>query len=52
MFISVVLIILVLSIVLSFWSLKNLNAKKEVDEVKDKLKKGKVLFQRSGSSST
>lgn len=51
MFIYVVLIILVLSIALSFWSLKNLNAKKEVDEVKSKLKKGKVLFQSSGSSS-
>lgn len=52
MFIFALVIILVLSIILSFWSLRNLNAKKEVDEVKDKLKKGKVLFQSSGSSSS
>ena len=58
MFIKVLLIILLLSIALSFWSLRNLSAKKEVEEVKNKLKKGRVIFlsadrqdQGSGSSS-
>lgn len=44
--------ILVISIILSFWSLKNLNTKREVEEVKNKLKKGRVVFQSSGSSSS
>lgn len=52
MFVLTTIIILILSVILSFWSLKNLNAKKEVEEVKNKLKKGRVLFQRSGSSSS
>jgi len=51
MFIKVLGFIIFLSVALSFWSLKNLNAKKEVQEVKDKLKKGRVVFQSSGSSS-
>lgn len=59
MFLLVLISILFLSIILSLWSLKNLNAKKELEDVKNKLKKGRVIFlsadrqdQSSGSSSS
>jgi len=51
MFIAVLIIIALLSIALSIFSLKNLSTKKEVVDVKNKLKKGRVVFQSSGSSS-
>ena len=44
MFVKILIVLGLLSIALSFWSLKNLSAKKEINEVKNKLKKGRVIF--------
>ena len=51
MFVAVLGVLILLSIALSFWSLRNLNTKKEVDDVKKRLKKSRVVFQRPDSSS-
>jgi len=50
MFFKVLIIISVVSVLLSVLSLRNLNTKREVEETKTKLKKGRVIFQRSVSS--
>lgn len=47
MFVSILIIIALLSIALSFWSLRNQSLKKEVTEVRNKLKKGRVIFHAS-----
>lgn len=47
MFVKILIILSLLSIVLSLWSLKNLSTKKEINEVKNKLKKGRVIFHAS-----
>lgn len=51
MFVKVLIILFLISVVLSFWSLKKEGLKKELMEVKNKLKKGRVIFQSSDSSS-
>lgn len=52
MFVKIVLVILLVSFALSIWSLKNESTKKETAEVKNKLKKGRVIFQSSDSTSS
>lgn len=51
MFIKVLIVLLLISVALSLWSLKKEGLKKELTEVKNKLKKGRVIFQGSDSSS-
>lgn len=51
MFVKVLIVLFLISVALSFWSLKKEGLKKELMEVKNKLKKGRVIFQSSGSSS-
>lgn len=50
MFTYVLLIILALSFILAINSLRKLGHKKEIEEVRESLKKGKVIFQRENSS--
>lgn len=45
MFIQVLLIIAVISVVWAFWSLKKESVKREVEEAKLALKKGRVVYQ-------
>lgn len=52
MFIKVLIILAVISVLLSFLSLRGIHAKKEVEDIKKKLFKGRVVFQRSESSSS
>lgn len=52
MFVKALIMIAILSIVWAFWSLKKLSVKKELKETKDKLKKGRVVFQRTSSSTS
>lgn len=52
MFVQVLIIIAVISIAWAIWSLKNLSVKKEIGETKEKLKKGRVVYQRTSSSSS
>ena len=47
----VAIVILVISLVLSFISLKSLNNKSHIKEAKKKLEKGRVLYQDTSSSS-
>lgn len=42
----VIIIIAIISVILSFVSLKNLNNKSHLGEVKKKLSKGRVIFHR------
>ncbi len=46
MFITIVVIIGLISIILSVWSLKKQNIKKETHHVKKKLQQGRVVFQK------
>lgn len=47
----VILLIVVISVLLALRSLKQLQRMEQVTEVKDELKKGKVIFQDSSSPS-
>lgn len=45
MFLEAVIVIALISIIWAFWSLKNLSIKKELKETRDRLKKGRVIYQ-------
>ena len=50
MFIWIIIAIAIISILLSFLSLRNLNAKSEVKNVKKELSKNRIVYQDSSSS--
>lgn len=50
-FLIAVIVIALISVGLAFWSLRGLERKPEVDEVKKKLEKGRVVFHSQTSSS-
>lgn len=52
MFIKVIIIIALVSVGWALISLRSLSIKKELKETKEKLKKGRVVFQRTTSSSS
>ncbi|KKR76990.1 MAG: hypothetical protein UU21_C0001G0044 [Candidatus Levybacteria bacterium GW2011_GWA2_40_8] len=50
MFVSIVVIIAIVSVILAFWSLKNQSGKKELNITKKELQKGRVVFRSHSSS--
>jgi len=52
MFIIAVIIIALISILLSFLSLKNLKEKSEIEKASQILKRGRVIFKADHSSSS
>lgn len=51
MFFGAVIIIVLVSVVLSFLSLKNLKDKSEIEKISKSLRKGRVIYKRDHSSS-
>ncbi|HKC14938.1 MAG TPA: hypothetical protein VKC89_03205 [Patescibacteria group bacterium] len=51
MFINAVAVIIILSFIWALWSLRSLSIKDELRQAKEKLKKGRVVYQRTSSSS-
>lgn len=51
MFIAIVLILAVISVALAFLSLRGLNSKPDVEHLKKRLNKNRVIFQSHSSSS-
>ena len=52
MFLQVVLIIAVISILLAMWSVRGINSKPDVDKLRKKLNKNRVIFQSHSASSS
>lgn len=52
MFLQIVLIIAVISILLAVRSLKGINSKPDVDKLRKKLNKNRVIFQSHSTSSS
>ena len=52
MFFEAVIIIALISVGLSFLSLKNLKDKSEIEKVSESLKKGRVIYKSDHSSSS
>lgn len=50
MFIYAVVVIIVLSVVLAFRSLHEVNSKRELEDARRNLEKGRVIFQSTSSS--
>lgn len=50
MFIQAIAIIAIVSVIWALWSLRGLSIKKEVEDTKTKLKKGRVVYQRTSST--
>lgn len=50
MFIKIVILIAIISVLWAIWSYKKLEKRPQVDEAKQELKKGKVIFQDQSSS--
>jgi hypothetical protein len=52
MFIAVIVIIAIVSILLSLWSLRSIYNRKELDEAKKDLKRERVVYHSDDSSSS
>ena len=52
MFMQMVLIIAAFSILLAVWSLRGVNSKPDVDKLRKKLNKNRVIFQSHSASSS
>jgi len=52
MFLQIVLIIAGLSVLLAVWSLRGINSKPDVDKLRKKLNKNRVIFQSHSASSS
>lgn len=51
LFIQIVILLLVISFVLALWSLRGINNKPNVEHLRKKLNKGRIIFQSHKSSS-
>ncbi|MCL5435112.1 MAG: hypothetical protein M1405_01865 [Patescibacteria group bacterium] len=52
MFLQIVLILIVISIILSLWSLRGANSRPDTDKLRKKLNKNRVIFQSHSSSTS
>lgn len=50
MFLQALVVIAVISVAWAIWSLRELSIKNELEDTKTKLKKGRVVYQRTSST--